>query len=99
MNKSIQRFFLFALCSVGVQAAQVPAPTCDEIRTQIAAQRGLLPAVNIDLLRDIGQNQYCQFTSAEVYRGAYGDKPLPVELPRKRYKKHEDHHDRHEEND
>ena len=91
MNKFIKRFFLLAFCAVGVHAAEAPAPNCDEIRLQIAAQTGLLPTVNTDLLRTIGLNQTCQFSAAEVYRAAYGDKPLPVEAPRERYKKHEDH--------
>lgn len=93
MNKLIKRFFLLVFCAMGVHAAEVPAPTCDEIRLQIAAQIGLLPKVNTDLLRTIGLNQQCQFTAAEVYRGAYGDKPLPVEEPREHYKKHEDRHE------
>ena len=99
MNKLIKRFFLLAFCAVGAHAAEVPAPTCDEIRLQIAAQTGLLPKVNTDLLRTIGLNQQCQFTAAEVYRGAYGDKPLPVQAPRARYKRHEDQHDRHDDDD
>ena len=99
MKTLIQRFFVLTFLAVGVHAAEVPAPSCDEIRLQIAAQIGLLPTVNTDLLRNIGLNQQCQFTAAEVYRGAYGDKPLPVEAPRARYKRHEDRHDRHDDDD
>jgi hypothetical protein len=32
---------------------------------------------NIELLKQISMHQDCNFSSAEVYRAAYGDKPLP----------------------
>ncbi|MEI8168579.1 MAG: hypothetical protein WCG50_02815 [Rhodoferax sp.] len=92
MKKSIHLFGILSLCALGAQAADVPAPTCDEIRVQIQAQTGLLPQANIDLLRTIGLNQQCQFSAAEVYRGAYGDKPLPVQAPRAPHRSH-DHDD------
>ena len=82
MKKSSHLFGILSLCALGAQAADLPAPTCDEIRVQIQAQTGLLPQANVDLLRTIGLNQHCQFSAAEVYRGAYGDKPLPVPAPR-----------------
>jgi hypothetical protein len=31
----------------------------------------------MDLLQQIGKHQECNFSSVEVYRAAYGDKPLP----------------------
>ena len=95
MKKSIHVVGILSLCalsSLGAQAADLPTPSCDEIRVQIRAQTGLLPQANIDLLRSIGLNQQCQFTAAEVYRGAYGDKPLPVQAPRDPHRSH-DHDD------
>ena len=83
---------LFGILSLSALAADLPAPTCGEIRAQIRAQVGLLPQPNTDLLRAIGLNQHCQFSAAEVYRGAYGDKPLPVQAPRAPHRSH-DHDD------
>ena len=92
MKKTIPLFGILSLCALAAQAAELPAPTCDEIRVQIQAQTGLLPQPNTDLLRSIGLNQHCQFSAAEVYRGAYGDKPLPVQAPRTPHRSH-DHDD------
>lgn len=92
MKNSIHLFGILSLCTIGAQAADLPAPTCDQIRGQIQAQTGLLPQANIELLRSIGLNQQCQFSAAEVYRGAYGDKPLPVQAPRTQQRSH-DHDD------
>jgi hypothetical protein len=60
-------------------AAQTPpdTSTCGEIRTKIQAQTGILPAPDIELLQKIGIHSRCRFTSSEVYRAAYGDKPMP----------------------
>jgi hypothetical protein len=93
MKKSIQLLGILSLCALGAQAAELPAPTCEEIRVQIQAQTGLLPQANVDLLRTIGLHQQCQFTAAEVYRGAYGDKPLPVQAPPARHRSHDQEDD------
>lgn len=93
MKKTILCLGVLSLLALGVQAAEVPTPSCDEIRVQIASQTGLLLQPNIELLRTIGLNQTCQFSAAEVYRGAYGDKPLPVQKPRAHRAAHEDDDD------
>jgi hypothetical protein len=37
---------------------------------------------NTTLLRNISVHQECRFSSAEVYRAAYGDKPMPIQMAR-----------------
>lgn len=93
MRKTILCLGVLSLLALGAQAAEGPAPSCDEIRVQIAAQTGLLPQPNVELLRTIGLNQACQFSAAEVYRGAYGDKPLPVQTPRTHRASHDEDDD------
>lgn len=93
MKKSIQCFGLLSLCALGAQAAEVPTPSCDEIRVQIRSQTGLLPKINTELLQTISRNPQCQFTSAEAYRSAYGDKPIPVHAPRAQHSRHEEEDD------
>jgi hypothetical protein len=55
--------------------ASDPSP-CGEIRAQIQGQTGNLSSPNTALLQKIGTSTQCRFTSAEVYRAAYGDKPM-----------------------
>jgi len=41
------------------------------------------------LLGKVGAHEECRFTSAEAYRAAWGDKPLPQDQGRNnRHKKH-----------
>lgn len=93
MKKTILYLGVLSLSAFGAQAADGPAPSCEAIRVQIAAQTGLRPQANIELLRTIGLNQACQFSAAEVYRGAYGDKPLPVQAPRAHRASHDEDDD------
>ena len=68
-------------------AGPLPAETCEQIRTLI----DLLPPANGDLLRKLAVRKECGFTSAEVYRAAYGDRPVAREVPdRRRHRKHDD---------
>ena len=67
------------------------AGSCDQIRVQIREHTGIPAKPNTSLLALIGANNQCRFTSAEVYRAVWGDKPVPS--PRKherRYWKHDD---------
>lgn len=84
---------LFSLFVVNVNAAEPQAETCEQIRAQIKAQSGVLAAPDTHLLAKIGANTACRFTSAEAYRAAYGDKPLPKDDPSARRRKHHEDHD------
>jgi hypothetical protein len=42
------------------------------------------------LLREIAARKDCAFTAAEVYRAAYGDRPLPPEDREQRRHRHDD---------
>jgi hypothetical protein len=85
---------LLVILAMGAHAADVPAPTCDQIREEIKAVKGLAAMINTELLQKISLRSDCQFTSAEVYRAAYGDKPLPPPEP---YRQH--NNERHDEDD
>ena len=87
---------LTALCSFAAQSATLPDAeglSCVEIRDRVTAQVGLLPKPDVVLLRILGVRADCSFTAAEVYRAAYGDKPLPPGKPiknRRSCKHHDD---------
>lgn len=77
MKKSLSLIALLG-CFVSVaQAADEPPQTCPQIRERIKAVTGLIAAPSMDLLKQIGMHQECNFSSAEVYRAASGDKPPP----------------------
>lgn len=73
----------------GPAFAQAPA-TCEQIRNTIKMQTGILKKANTDLLQVIAARQECRFTTAEVYRAAYGDKPLPKQASRASDRHHDD---------
>ena len=56
-------------------AAQVES--CEQIREQIRTHTGVPAKPNTILLSKVGANKKCRFTSAEAFRAAWGDKPLP----------------------
>lgn len=64
--------------------------SCDQIRGEINAQSGALEVANTDLLRKISGRTDCLFTAPEVYRAAYGTKPLPKEEPREEHRHDDD---------
>jgi hypothetical protein len=71
---AISLLSLFAFC---VSAEEALAQSCEQIRGQINRQTGMLPAVNTRLLQNLSLRQDCRFSAAEVYRAAFGDRPLP----------------------
>lgn len=84
------------LCAGAVQAATVtaaPADACAQIKARIAARTGLPQKPDTDLLRQIGTHHECGFSTAEAYRAAFGDRPLPKDEPRQRHRKHHDDDD------
>lgn len=66
--------------------------SCDQIRSEIQAQSGVLVTANTDLLRKISGRTDCRFTAPEVYRAAYGTKPSPKDEARREHHFH-DHDD------
>jgi hypothetical protein len=91
MFKSLPLTGLLCIASLFANAAEAPAPDCERLREQIRAQTGILPKPDTDLLQKLGSRPECRFSAAEVYRAAYGDKPLPKKEARS-YRKH-DHDD------
>ena len=66
----------FGLMNGAVHAQLAQPKACEEIRQQIGAQRGLLVKPDTVLLEKIGTHPDCAFTTAEVYRAAFGDQPM-----------------------
>lgn len=64
--------------------------SCQQIREQIAAHTGVPAKPNTTLLGKVGANKKCRFTSAEAYRAAWGDKPMPKDDRRDRRSKNHD---------
>lgn len=82
---------IVALYTSTVQAATTAAAqseTCVQIRAQINAQTGILPKPDTAMLEKLGNHQECRFSAAEVYRAAYGDKPMPKNDRSERRGKH-----------
>lgn len=90
MQKTLFLLAFSGLFAVGVHAAQDQAPTCEQIREQIKSVTGLPPQVNTELLQTLSLRQECQFLAAEVYRAAYGDKPLPQQDTYRGQNRHDD---------
>lgn len=82
MKKHFVQITLLSLIAFGAGATEARAQSCEQIREQIESQTGLRVSVNATLLRDISVHQECRFSSTEVYRAAFGDKPIPREMAR-----------------
>ncbi|KAA3653778.1 MAG: hypothetical protein DWQ11_07315 [Proteobacteria bacterium] len=76
-------FKAFAMIGVGLAmsatalAAPQPAVSCEQIRAQIQAQTGVRDTPDTALLDTLSEHPACRFTAAEVYRAAFGDRPMP----------------------
>lgn len=90
MNKTPLIAGLLGLLAATAQAADVPTLTCEQLREQIKAVTGIVSTVNTDLLQKLSLRAECRFSSAEVYRAAYGDLPLPKPDT---YPSHDSHQD------
>lgn len=91
--KAIPIILLVALSMTIAHAAttDVQPESCEQIRKQIQAHTGIPARPNTTLLSKVGANKKCRFTSAEAYRAAWGDKPMPKEEARNsRRQKHGD---------
>jgi hypothetical protein len=91
MFKSLPVTGFLCFATLCANAAEMQAPSCEQLREQIQTQTGILPKPDTDLLQKLGARPECRFSAAEVYRAAYGDKPLPKKEART-YRKH-DHDD------
>lgn len=82
---------------MGLAAAATPdesaTASCDQIRAEIKAHTGIPDRPNTELLRKVGVNGSCRFTSAEAYRAAWADKPLPPPTPHSEHRRHHEHDD------
>jgi len=90
-------FLSLLLCAGAVHAAEPAAASatesCAQIRAQIQAHAGIPERPNTALLAKVGANRKCRFTSAESYRAAWGDKPLPKDDRPARRDRHRDRDD------
>lgn len=77
----------------GVQAAEELPQICSQIRERIKAVTGLDISPSMDLLKQIALHQECNFSSAEVYRAAAGDKPPPAQERHEHRESRESDHD------
>jgi len=82
-------FFLALLSCLtfNALAAEPPVESCEQLRAQI----GQLPPANHELLAKMSLRKDCKFTSAEVYKVAYGDKPPPRET--REHQRHREDYD------
>ena len=75
-------FFLTGLlifANLGANAAPATPDACEQMRAQIQPVTSLVTVPDKDLLLKMSTlPPACQFSSAEVYRAAYGDTPLPT---------------------
>lgn len=79
MKKMLLLVALLGSFASFAQVADELPQTCLQIRERIKAVNGLVAIPSMNLLQEIGKHQECNFSSAEVYRAAYGDKPLPLQ--------------------
>ena len=62
----------------GTALAATPATeSCGQIRARIQAQVGVREKPDTALLDTLTEHPSCRFTAAEVFRAAYGDRPMP----------------------
>ena len=92
--KAIPIFLLAVSMSAAHAAApDAPAPSCDQIRAEIQAHTGIPAKPDTELLAKVGASKSCRFTSAEAYRAAWGDKPLPRDDRQGRHSGKHEHDD------
>jgi len=88
---------LSILLGFGIAHAAEPGSqkteSCDQIREQIKAHTGIPARPNTLLLGKVGANKQCRFTSAEAYRAAWGDKPMPQDETRNSRRQNHGHDD------
>lgn len=78
---------LLSCLPLHASAAAPAVESCEQLRAQI----GRMPPADHQLLAKMRSSRGCEFTTAEIFRVAYGDKPVPQVVPH--YRKHREHHD------
>lgn len=82
MRKYVAVIGLLGLVVTSANAASSNSSTnpqpesCDQIRALINAKTGIPVKADTALLQKLARPE-CRFSALEVYRAAYGDKPLP----------------------
>lgn len=84
-------FLLLGLCAVPTAWAQ--EPSCDSLRARIQDQTGTAVRPDPDFLATLAARKDCAFTTAELYRAAYGDRPVPPSEPYVRHERFSRHGD------
>ncbi len=92
------RFFIsvgfLAVLACDAHAQTPQAESCETIRQKIQAQTGILAKPDTVMLEKINAHPECAFTMAEVYRAAFGDRPIVKEShSRHRYRDHDEDDD------
>ncbi len=88
-----QKRYLAIVGLLGLLSNSASAESCEQIRAQIKAQTGDLPSPEIGILEKLNAHPECRFSATEVYRAAYGDKPMPQRERQDRRANHRDHDD------
>lgn len=91
MKKHSMGFTLLVLLAASAAAAPEP-DSCDGLRERIRARTGVVEPEG-PLLRQLAERQDCRFTTAEIYRAAYGDRPLPPPEERRAHRRRHDDDD------
>ncbi|MEZ5627769.1 hypothetical protein [Denitromonas sp.] len=76
--------------SASALAAAPSTVSCEQIRAQIQAQAGVRDKPDTALLDTLSEHPECRFTAAEVYRAAFGDRPMPTNNRRDRARDDDD---------
>lgn len=81
MNTFAFKSFLIVGLSMGLSTsalAEAPAmASCEQIRARIQAQVGIREKPDTAMLDTLSEHPECRFTAAEVFRAAFGDRPMP----------------------
>ncbi|TVO53416.1 hypothetical protein [Denitromonas halophila] len=91
--KSLSALALVALLAGQAHAATPRTETCEQIRARIQAQVGDRAKPDTTMLDTLSEHPDCAFTAAEVFRAAFGDRPMPVQTHRR------DRRDRNDDDD
>ena len=97
-GNEIVKAALIILLALSVTTAHAVPPevqeeSCERVREQIQAHTGIPAKPDTVLLAKVGANRQCRFTSAEAYRAAWGDKPLPRDDQSHRRSREHEHDD------
>lgn len=75
--KSLSVLALAASLAGSAHAASPRAESCEQIRARIQAQVGNRAKPDTAMLDTLDEYPDCAFTTAEVFRAAFGDRPMP----------------------